>query len=63
MATVTISYTANEGGSPDVIFTGCNLMDNANNVYTIGDKFNIHQGKKVAKISFFPQVFAYFSVT
>ena len=28
-------------------FTNCELVDNARNVFTIGDKHNIHQGKKV----------------
>ena len=31
-------------------FTNCQLVDNARNVFTIGDKHNIHQGKKVILI-------------
>ena len=47
MAKITISYTAYEGGQDSISLTGCKLTANCNSNFTIGDKYNINQGKKV----------------
>ena len=47
MAKLTISYAACEGGEKSITLAGCKLLDNSNEVFTIGDRYNIHQGKKV----------------
>lgn len=47
MAKITISYTASLGRPNSITLTGCKLTASNNSNFTIGDKYNIHQGKKV----------------
>ena len=46
-AQLTIFYTACDGGEKSITLAGCKLLDNSNEVFTIGDRYNIQQGKEV----------------